>query len=190
MFISIPALTNTVIIAAIKTILRTISETPSPFIGMMPFINFLKPFSLPLFFSFSLTSRSYSRSEPRSRSLRLTANVESVGISKSSSACSVGYSGSVTFGISSPLRSSGGINLYKLSFLGSAGLSESGSIIGSGSGSITDSDTGSGSFSSVTAPLSCRDSAPVSSSPLSRYLRAISSISLRCAVGSSSSTDV
>ena len=173
-FISIPALTNTVIIATIKTILRTISETASPFIGMMPFINFLKPFSLPLFFSFSLTSRSYSRSEPRSRSLRLTAKVESVGISKSSSACSVGYSGSVTFGISSPLRSSGGINLYKLSFFGSAGFSGS--------------DTG--SFSSVTVPLSCRDSTPVSSSPQSRYLRARSSISLRCAAGSSSSTDV
>ena len=184
MFISIPALTNTVIIAAIKTILRTISETPSPFIGMMPFINFLKPFSPPLFFSFSLTSRSYSRSEPRSRSLRLTAKVESVGISKSSSACSVGYSGSVTFGISSPLRSSGGINLYKLFFFGSAGFSGSGSITGSGSG------IDSGPFSSVTVPLCCRDSAPVSSSPPSRYLRAISSISLRCAVGSSSSTDV
>ena len=186
MFISIPALTNTVIIAAIKTILRTISDTASPFIGMMPFINFLKPFSPPLFFSFSLTSRSYSRSEPRSRSLRLTAKVESVGISKSSSACSVGYSGSVTFGISSPLRSSGGINLYKLSFFGSAGFSGSDSIMGSSS----DSGSDTGSFSSVTAPLSCRDSAPVSSSPLSRYLRARSSISLRCAAGSSSSTDV
>ena len=176
------------IIAAIKTILRTISETASPFIGMMPFINFLKPFSLPLFFSFSLTSRSYSRSEPRSRSLRLTAKVESVGISKSSSACSVGYSGSVTFGISSPLRSSGGINLYKLSFFGSAGFSGSDSIMGSSSDS--GSDTGSGSFSSVTVPLPCRDSTPVSSSPQSRYLRARSSISLRCTAGSSSSTDV